>query len=531
MAILFAATRFRATDKANEPIAGAFLAFYATGTSTFQSIYVDAALTTVLTNPVKADANGLFPEIWLDDSLPAYKVVHSSPDINDPSQPGSIIWTIPQYNNTFSIDKLSQPILQLIYPVSHAESVAGIVPLSLAYPADPIGDARRYCLLTLDGSTDNTTSISSMWALLANYRGPVTIPYNCKFNKATVYSTIPVGVILHDQSSVNTGQPPGYKNKRLSIVSNDTASDDTVVEIQSSHHPAIRLNNLYTSGSSSATSRYHSILYASGYRWTNDPIDGLQHLIGLSTRVSPPSYLWRFSWVKNTCAQGAILSSHWKGATSYPNGSVVDTTDGNIWINNGGTGTSAATEPTGTGPTLNDGGITWTWVAPWNAGATLFFVDEDGYGGITGLTGRWGVDGPTRKGPSLNINDTTHDAFIRDDQRAQDFWRISDAAGLRHGGIRSLNYAGTISGATPSISGELHTVNNGGATNMTNLVLPGSQTSGFVILYFSNGNTTVKASGFNLKGGIDVTPTAGNMMTLFKEPSIGGSWTEISRNF
>jgi len=110
MAILFNAGRFKATDKDNEPIPGAFLSFYATLTSTFQPIYTDNALTTVLTNPVKADANGLFPEIWLDDSLPPYKVVFSSPDLNNQTVPGSIIWSMQQYNAPLSTEALTPAI-------------------------------------------------------------------------------------------------------------------------------------------------------------------------------------------------------------------------------------------------------------------------------------------------------------------------------------------------------------------------------------------------------------------------------------
>ena len=531
MAILFAPPRFKATDKSNAPISGAFLQFFQFQTSTPQPIYTDSTLQVPLQNATKADANGLFPEIWLDDSLPPYKVVLSSPDTNNPTLPGAIIWSIQKYNSTFDAATFVDTLFPFIYPQTHAELTAGVTPTNYAYAPDPVADARRYCNLVLDASTDNTSAVSGMWTALANYRGTITIPCGCKFNKSTVYSMMPVGVVLLDESSVNTGQPPGYKNKSIIYYTNDTVSDDAQHGINSAHHPSLRFNNLHTAGTGSASSRFHSILFAAGYRWTNDPIDGMQYLTSLSTRIAPPNYLWRNSWVLNTKAQAAVLSVHWTATTVFANGAVIDTTDGNVWINNGGSGTSASTEPTGTGPTFVDGTVTWTWLYPWNVASTLFFFDEDGYGGIAGATARWGADGVMRKGPSLNVNDSTHDSFIRDDQRAQDFWRITDAAGLRHGGIQSLPYSGAISGATPTLSGSMHTVNNGGATNMTNLVLPGSQTSGYVVLLFTNGNTTVKASGFNLKGNIDVTPVANNIMTFFKEPSISGSWIEISRNF
>ena len=55
------------------PIAGARLFFYATGTSTPQDTYADVNLTTPNTNPVVADANGRFPNIWLSPAA-AYHV-------------------------------------------------------------------------------------------------------------------------------------------------------------------------------------------------------------------------------------------------------------------------------------------------------------------------------------------------------------------------------------------------------------------------------------------------------------------------
>lgn len=54
---------------------GAKLAFTVTATSTPQDTYQDEALLTPHTNPVVADANGLFPAIYLDPRAPSYRVV------------------------------------------------------------------------------------------------------------------------------------------------------------------------------------------------------------------------------------------------------------------------------------------------------------------------------------------------------------------------------------------------------------------------------------------------------------------------
>lgn len=153
MALLFAPPRFKATDKQNNPIPGAFLSFYATLTSTFQPIYADSALSSSLTNPAKADANGLLPEIWLDDSLAPYKVIFSSPNISDPTQPGSVIWTIPQYNATLS----GATLFPLINPITDEESAAGFTPVDYEYAENNV---KRFGAKG-DGQADDTMAIQA----------------------------------------------------------------------------------------------------------------------------------------------------------------------------------------------------------------------------------------------------------------------------------------------------------------------------------------------------------------------------------
>lgn len=54
-------------------VPGAKLYFYQTTTSTPQNTYTTEALSVAHANPVIADANGLFPAIYLDPSLPSYR--------------------------------------------------------------------------------------------------------------------------------------------------------------------------------------------------------------------------------------------------------------------------------------------------------------------------------------------------------------------------------------------------------------------------------------------------------------------------
>lgn len=57
--------------------AGAKITFTATGTTTLQNTYTDIALTVASTNPVVADAEGLFAPIYLDPTLPDYRVKYT----------------------------------------------------------------------------------------------------------------------------------------------------------------------------------------------------------------------------------------------------------------------------------------------------------------------------------------------------------------------------------------------------------------------------------------------------------------------
>jgi hypothetical protein len=148
MALLFA-PYFRAADQSNTPIAGAFLSFYQTQTTTPQPVYADVILTIPLTNAVQADGNGVFPQIWLDDSLPPYKIVLQYPDENNPSIPGDIVagpnGTIDPYN----------PITHLIKQTS-AEIAASIIPTDFTQTE---GWITRYGALTT--ATDNSAALNA----------------------------------------------------------------------------------------------------------------------------------------------------------------------------------------------------------------------------------------------------------------------------------------------------------------------------------------------------------------------------------
>ena len=53
-------------DSNNNPVPGGLLYFYENGTTDIAPVYTSSAMTTQLSNPVVADAVGVFPAIWAD---------------------------------------------------------------------------------------------------------------------------------------------------------------------------------------------------------------------------------------------------------------------------------------------------------------------------------------------------------------------------------------------------------------------------------------------------------------------------------
>lgn len=183
MALLFA-PYLRAADQSNVPISGAFLSFYQTQTSTPQPIWADVNLTIPLQNPLPSDSNGVWPVIWLDDSLPPYKVVQQYPAVTDSTIPGAIVagpnGTIDPYNSIISALAFNQ----LINPLRQVEIDADITVVDFSW--QPM-DVDRYVNNAISGVTDTVAGFNAAtrvakvvggtvrWGATAPYRvgGPI----------------------------------------------------------------------------------------------------------------------------------------------------------------------------------------------------------------------------------------------------------------------------------------------------------------------------------------------------------------------
>ncbi len=98
MANLMTAPRMVAVDGDGLVMAGALLYFYITGTSTPKDVYTTAAGGTAFTQPVEADADGLFPAIYLGTG--EYKIILKT-------AAGVTVWTTDPMSGTSATDTLT----------------------------------------------------------------------------------------------------------------------------------------------------------------------------------------------------------------------------------------------------------------------------------------------------------------------------------------------------------------------------------------------------------------------------------------
>ncbi len=150
------------TQVFNMPIATAFknngaigvgyqLFFYAVNTNEKKDIFADENLETPLSNPVIADANGRFPQIFLAGNGEDYKAVFTTNTDTDP--PTSPIWTAnPVDTNQADINDFSAR------PFQHWGTTTGT---SSAYKIDPDTGIPSYdskLIFSVQIHTDNTLS-------------------------------------------------------------------------------------------------------------------------------------------------------------------------------------------------------------------------------------------------------------------------------------------------------------------------------------------------------------------------------------
>lgn len=180
---VFVLPRQIALDDDANPLAGALLYFFATGTTTAQAVYSDAALTTPITQPVVADAAGEFPKIYLNpDAAANYRVRLTTSDGVQLYQEDDI--------DRFTVSQAE--IARAIYPRTAAETSAGVTPTNYAIPShDAVGYVMpvRYGLVNDGGLSDQTAILSAAYSVAATVRRALHLPpWTIKFTSALAWN-------------------------------------------------------------------------------------------------------------------------------------------------------------------------------------------------------------------------------------------------------------------------------------------------------------------------------------------------------
>jgi hypothetical protein len=414
-----------------------------------------------------------------------------------------------------------------------------------------------------DGTTDNTAAILA--AAVSSGRKLLLIPYNVKYSRSTLLSsvTLPDDVVFIDWSGINDFSASGETTKHFGIVSRDSAPDDTHFAVDSGHHAIINLNNFGTAGSVSASVRAATIAWSSG-QFALGPSDkqGFRGAALEQFAKSGGSDHWIKS-LRSLAPWVAIGGNYerWASGQVIAAIGVYRATGSNHYVS-ASTGTTGSTTPTHTSGTVSDGGVDWTWVD--SADRTVWAMREDGRAGIgstsfaatwrhkvsaVDASGNYSFEGeatgaskvaalklfPTDAGsavlptPYLAANDNGLNIMRSDG--STNIVRFTDNEGMIARELVLVFTSNASTGATPSVDGiSVLSVENSSATTITGF--SGGSEGQFIHLYFLNANTTLQTSAtFTLAGSVNVTPSAGSVVTMMKvPPGISNRWVEVGRS-
>jgi hypothetical protein len=152
----FVLPRQRELDDDANPLAGALLYFFRTGTTTPQAVYSDAALTTQHAHPIVADSSGRWPKIYLNSAAETdYRARITTAAGVQVYQEDDI--------ERFTISQAE--IAAALYPITSAEQAAGLTVVNYSIPShDKNGGfvhPYRYGNNTTPGTTDMTAALNA----------------------------------------------------------------------------------------------------------------------------------------------------------------------------------------------------------------------------------------------------------------------------------------------------------------------------------------------------------------------------------
>lgn len=533
-------------------LTGGKLYTYLAGTTTPAVTYTTSQGNVPWTNPVVLDAAGRVPgsgEIWLTDGIIYKFVLKDSNDV-----------LIATYDDVSGISAITLPIdsSNITYDPPFASSVTTNVEAKFSQVASVMDFGA-----VNNGVTDNTSIILS--AAVNSGKKLLVIPYGVKYDRPSLLAdaTFPADVVLFDLSEINDFSAAGETTKHVGIVSKDSAPNDTHWSVDSGHHAITTLNNYGTAGSTSASERKASVLWAAGqYALGAANKRGFRGAAILQfTQDTAASY-----WVYQLRSLAPWLSiagqyEEWSSGRVI-SGTTYVISNGNQYVS-ASTGTTGSTAPTWTSGTSSDGGVNWTWID--SGDRSIFGVDQYGRWLIgqgsysvqwrhkvspTSPTGSYTFEGVStgiskiaqlRLIPTDALGAETNQPFLRAEDGlglrvltsdgTADIARFSDTDGTTLKEVTSVFTTNTNTGATPTVAGiGTLLINNSGATSITGLA--NGSDGQIVQLVFQNANTTmVSSSTLLMAGSTNVTPTAWSVITMLKIPAgTSDRWVELSRS-
>lgn len=229
-----------------------------------------------------------------------------------------------------------------------------------------------------DGTDQTAAIVAWLTGLGGSAVGLYVIPFNTMFNVATVVAAMPKGVCFLDLSGINDFTAAGQTTKRFGLLTSDIATHDAQWDIGSGHHPVLMTNNHHTAGTTSATKRLASWLWACG-QYALGGVTNRGYRSGAIQQFGMNDAGTFWTWSVRSLAPGAAIVGNyesWGAGQTISGAGVYRLGPSSAHYVSTGAGTTGATAPTHTSGTVSDGGVSWTWVD--SSDRSIFTVDEYG---------------------------------------------------------------------------------------------------------------------------------------------------------
>lgn len=164
--------------RSNQRLAGARLSFYSSGTTSPTSVYQDAGLTTLWTQPIVADSNGNFPaNIYFDPFTTVKAKVQLTDAFNN------VLWTVDPYFIPF-------PLTQDTIGLRYDSSALGIViPQTVSTPGLLVNNLPGNAAIRLVAGGTAAGQIQPIWEVNNLVTGTQTAVFSPISNKPGISST------------------------------------------------------------------------------------------------------------------------------------------------------------------------------------------------------------------------------------------------------------------------------------------------------------------------------------------------------